>query len=60
MAMTRLHGARHGFDHRAELAAPRLKNAVAASLALASLSLCLMVTLTVLSVHIATAMPLPA
>lgn len=58
--MPRSLGAGHGFASRAVLAAPRLKNAVAASLAIGSLSLCLIVTLTVLSIRIATAMPLPA
>ncbi len=50
-----------GFDSRlAPVASSRLTDAVAASLAIGSLSLCLIVTLTVLSIKVATAMPLPA
>jgi hypothetical protein len=44
----------------APVASPRLMNAVAASLAIASLSLCLIVTLTVLSSWTSMAMPLAA
>lgn len=48
-----------GFDSRsAPVASSRLTHAVAASLAIASLSLCLIVTLTVLSIQVT--MPLPA
>jgi hypothetical protein len=50
----------HGFGDRAALSASRLKNTVAASLAIGSLSLCLIVTLTMLSIRIVAAMPLPA
>ena len=42
------------------VASPRLRDAVAASLAIASLSLCLIVTITVLSSKLSTAMPIPA
>ena len=43
----------------AAVASPRLGDAVAASLAIASLSLCLMVTLAVLSSRLCTATPIP-
>jgi hypothetical protein len=50
-----------GFDgHAAPVASSRLTNAVAASLAIGSLSLCLIVALTVLSIKVSMAMPLPA
>jgi hypothetical protein len=50
-----------GFDGRAALVASSgLTHAVAASLALGAVSLCLIVTLTVLSTKIAMAMPIPA
>jgi hypothetical protein len=50
-----------GFDsHAAPVASSRLTNAVAASLAIGSLSLCLIVTLTVLSIKVSMAMPFPA
>ena len=50
-----------GFDGRAALVASTgLTHAVAASLALGAVSLCLIVTLTVLSTKIAMAMPIPA
>jgi hypothetical protein len=42
------------------VASSRLTDAVAASLAIGSLSLCLIVTLTVLSIKVAIAMPIPA
>jgi hypothetical protein len=42
------------------VASTRLRGAVAASLAIASLSLCLMVTLTVLSNKFGAGMPIPA
>ena len=58
--MTRSPGAA-GFGSRsAPVASPRLRNAVAASLAIGSLSLWLIVTLTVLSIEVAMAMPVPA
>jgi hypothetical protein len=41
-------------------ASTRLTDAVAASLAIASLSLCLIVALTVLSIKVGMAMPIPA
>ena len=44
----------------APVASSRLTNAVAATLAIGGLSLCLMVTLTVLSIKVAMAMPIPA
>jgi hypothetical protein len=50
-----------GFNGRpAPVASTRLWNAVAASLALGSLSLCLIVTLAVLSIRVSMAMPFPA
>jgi hypothetical protein len=50
-----------GFDGRsAPVASSRLTGTVAASLAVGSLSLCLIVTLTVLSIKITMAMPIPA
>jgi hypothetical protein len=50
-----------GFSGRpAPVASSRLWNAVAASLALGSLSLCLIVTLTVVSIKVSMAMPFPA
>jgi hypothetical protein len=50
-----------GFDSpAAPVASSRLTDAVAASLALGSLSLCLIVTLTVLSIKVSMAMPIPA
>ena len=50
-----------GFDGRtAPIASSRLAHAVAASLAIGSLSLCLIVTLTVLSIKVSVAMPIPA
>jgi hypothetical protein len=44
----------------APVASSRLNDAVAATLAIGSLSLCLIVTLTVLSIKVSMAMPLPA
>jgi hypothetical protein len=41
-------------------ASSRLTDAVAAALAIGSLSLCLMVALTVLSIKVSMAMPIPA
>jgi hypothetical protein len=58
--MKRLPGAA-GFNGRsAPVASTRLMDAVAATLAIGSLSLCLIVTLTVLSIKVSMAMPLPA
>jgi hypothetical protein len=49
-----------GFNGRsAPVASSRLIDAVAASLAIGSLSLCLIVTLTVLSIKVGMAMPIP-
>lgn len=57
--MVRAYG-RPGFNGRAaQSASCRLTGAVAASLAIAALSLCLIVALTVLSTKAALAMPLP-
>jgi hypothetical protein len=59
-AMTRSPGAA-GFNRRsAPVASSRLTDAVAATLAIGSLSLCLAVTLTLLSIKISLAMPIPA
>jgi hypothetical protein len=50
-----------GFQGRlAPVASARLTNAIAASLAIGALTLCLVVTLTVLSSKIAMAMPIPS
>jgi len=50
-----------GFDGRAAfVASSRLTHAVAASLAIGGLSLCLIVSLTVLSIKVSMAMPIPA
>lgn len=50
-----------GFDSRcAPHASFRLTHAVASSLAIGGLSLCLIVTLTVLSIKVSMALPLPA
>jgi len=50
-----------GFNGRpAPVASTRLMDAVAATLAIGSLSLCLIVTLTVLSIKVSLAMPIPA
>jgi hypothetical protein len=58
--MTRSPGAA-GFQGRsAPVASSRLTHAVATTLAIGSLSLCLIVTLTVLSIKVSMAMPLPA
>ncbi len=49
-----------GFEGRsAPVASSRLIDAVVASLAIGSLSLCLIVTLTVFSIKISMAMPIP-
>ena len=58
--MTRSSGAA-GFDSpAAPVASSRLTDAVAAALAIGSLSLCLIVTLAVLSIRVSMAMPIPA
>ena len=50
-----------GFDGRcASVASSRLTGAVAASLAIGALSLFLIVSLTVLSIKVSMAMPIPA
>jgi hypothetical protein len=50
-----------GFESpSAPVASSRLADAVAATLAIGALSLCLIVTLTVLSVRVSMAMPIPA
>jgi len=50
-----------GFNRRpAPVASSRLTDAVAASLAIGALSLCLIVSLTVLSIKVSMAMPIPA
>ncbi|HTB04329.1 MAG TPA: hypothetical protein VK804_28000 [Bradyrhizobium sp.] len=50
-----------GFNGRsAPVASSRLRNAVAASLAIGSLSLCVILTLTVLATKVSMAMPIPA
>ncbi len=49
-----------GFDGRATpVASSRLTHAVAASLAICGLSLCLVVTITVFSIKVSMAMPVP-
>ena len=49
-----------GFESRpAPVASSRLTDAIAASLAIGALSLCLVVALTVLSIKVTMAMPLP-
>jgi hypothetical protein len=59
MAMTRSLRAA-GFEGRsAPVASSRLIDAVVASLAIGSLSLCLIVTLTVFSIKVSMAMPIP-
>jgi hypothetical protein len=58
-AMIRSLAAGHGFGSRpARIASSRLTHAVAASLALGSLSLCLVVALAALSIRVAAAAPL--
>jgi hypothetical protein len=50
-----------GFNaHSAPVASSRLNDAVAATLAFGSLSLCVIVTLTVLSIKVSMAMPVAA
>lgn len=49
-----------GFEgSRAPVASPRLLGAIATSLAFGTLSLCLVVTMTVVSIRAAMALPLP-
>jgi hypothetical protein len=49
-----------GFDSRAAtVASSKLTHAVAASLAIGAISLCLIATLTVLSTNVTLAMPIP-
>jgi hypothetical protein len=49
-----------GFESRpAPVASSRLTNAIAATLAIGALSLCLVVTLTVLSIRVSMAMSIP-
>ena len=58
--MTRSPGA-FGFNGRsAPVALSRLTHAVAGTLAIGGLSLCLIVSLTVLSIKVTMAMPIPA
>ncbi|HKS20079.1 MAG TPA: hypothetical protein VJS63_12805 [Bradyrhizobium sp.] len=49
-----------GFASRPAPASSRLTHAVAASLAIGALSLCLIVSVTVLSIKVTMAMPIPA
>jgi hypothetical protein len=49
-----------GFNSRSAPASSRLTGAVAATLAVGSLSLCLIVAVTVLSIKVGMAMPVPA
>jgi hypothetical protein len=50
-----------GFESRsAPVASSRVTDAIAATIAIGALSLCLIVTLTVLSIKVTMAMPLPA
>ena len=58
--MTRSSGA-VGYDNpSAPVVSSRLTHALASSLAIGGLSLCLIVSLTVLSIKVAMAMPIPA
>jgi N-acetylmuramic acid 6-phosphate (MurNAc-6-P) etherase len=57
--MTRFSGPVGFTSPEVAAASTRLRGAVAASLAIASLSLCLMVTLTVLSSKLGAGMPIP-
>jgi hypothetical protein len=60
MTMMRSPGIGTGFEDRPEpVASPRLIHAVAVSLAVGSLSLCMIVALTVMSIKVTMAMPLP-
>lgn len=59
--MTRLPGAASGFNRpETPVASSCLTQAVAASLAIGAVSLCLIVALTMLSIRVAMALPLPA
>jgi hypothetical protein len=58
--MTRSSGPAGFSSPAVAVASTRLMDAVAASLAIASLSLCLMVTLTVLSSRLGAGVPIPA
>lgn len=58
--MTRSSGAAGFTSPVAAVASSRLRDAVAASLAIASLSLCLVVTLAALSSKLGLGMPIPA
>ena len=58
--MTRSSGALGFCGRSAPLASSRLIDAVAATLAIGALSLCLIVTLTVFSIKVSMAMPMPA
>jgi hypothetical protein len=50
-----------GFNgHSAPVASSRLTHTVAASLAIGAVSLCVIVTLTVVSIKVSMAMPIPA
>jgi hypothetical protein len=57
--MIRSHGA-WGFHGRSAPACSRLTDAVAGSLAIGALSLCVIVTLTLVSIKLSMAMPIPA
>jgi hypothetical protein len=59
-AMIRSTGAAGFSGSAAPVASTRLNDAVAASLAIASLSLCLIVALTLFSIKVSMAMPVPA
>ncbi len=59
--MNRSPGTAAGFEGRsAPVASSRLADAVAATLAVGSLSVCLIVTITVFSIKVSMAMPIPA
>lgn len=58
--MKRSPGAAGFIGRSTPVASTRLMDAVAATLAIGSLSLCLIVTLTVLSIKVSLAMPIPA
>ena len=58
--MRRSPGAAGFHDNAVPVASSRLNDAVAATLAIGALSLCLVVTLTVLSIKVTMAMPIPA
>ena len=58
--MIRSSGAVGSNGHSAPVALSRLTHAVAGTLAIGGLSLCLIVALTVLSIRVSMAMPIPA